>query len=133
MPVKIKKGSKGSYVEGACALAGPAVAEAAPNPYATFTPYVEEVLGGKCKVKAVTDRQTGETTVTLLESMPGYHCQAPERIEFENVNIAVTDVSGTQQTVPLKFSEGFAFIAGTGTCAYKQYYPSTGPVYRICW
>lgn len=133
VPVRVKKGNKGTAIEGACALAGPVVAEVSPNPYATLTPYVEEVLGGKCRVKVETDPQTGETTVSFLESMPGYNCRDFKRYEFGDVNISVTDQGGTPESLPLKFSEGLTFVAGTGTCAYKQYYPSTGPVYRICW
>lgn len=129
VPVKVKKGK----TEAACALAGPVEAEVGPHPLATFVEDVEEVLGGKCKVKAHTDKQTGDTTVELIESMPGYSCYGLQRIEFENVNIAVTDQTGQQQTVPLQFSEGLQFVAGNGTCAYKQYYPNTGPVYRVCW
>lgn len=122
---------KGTKVAG-CRILGIGL-ESGPNPFATTVDDVDEVLGGKCKVRASTNRQTGETTLTLLESLPGYTCTTPEKIPFSNVHIAVTDESGQPQTEPLKFSEGFAFVAGNGTCGYKQYYPPSGPVYRVCW
>lgn len=127
VPVKIKKGSKGNAVEGACALAGPAEAVIGVEPLATFTEDVEETLGGKCKVKAHTDRLTGLTTVTLLPSSdPACDLQ---KIEFGDVQISVDG----QAAAPLLFSEGFSFIVGTGTCVYKQYYPTRGPIYKVCW
>jgi hypothetical protein len=123
VPVKIKKGR----IEGGCALAGPVEAEVGPNPLATFVEDVEETLGGKCKVKAHTDKQTGETSVELIGSVGGANCTL-ERIEFGDVMISVNG-----QEDPLLFSEAFTFLVGSGTCAYKQYYPTTGPVFRVCW
>jgi hypothetical protein len=107
--------------------------ESGPNPYATTAETVDEVIGGKCKVRATKNPATGKTTVTFVESIPPYDCHDFEEIPFANVQIAVTGEGGTVQTEPLKFSEGFTFVAGNGTCGYKQYYPPAGPVYRVCW
>jgi hypothetical protein len=133
-PVVVKQGSKGaSVVQGACALAVPATAEVQPNPLATFTPDLEEVLGGKCKVHAHTDKQTGVTNVWVVESLDSNHpCTISDPIPIEDVKIQV----GEDPNYPLanvELSEGLAFLLGQGTCAYKQYYPTAGPIYRVCW
>jgi hypothetical protein len=124
VPVRVRKGK----TDGFCALAGPVEAEVGPHPLATFAEEVTETLGGKCKVVARTDKQTGVTTVTLT---PGSDpdCTISDPIPIEQVSVKV----GTDDMGPVLFSEGFQFLVGTGTCAYKQYYPSTGPVYRVCW
>ena len=129
VPVKIKKGTKGSYVDGACALAGPAVAEVAPNPLATFTEDVVETLGGKCKVKAHTNKSTGVTTVTLVQLGSDPACVVYPPIPIQNVTVQV----GADQLGPVEFSERFSFLVGIGTCAYKQYYEPNGNVYKVCW
>jgi hypothetical protein len=129
VPVRVKKGK----TQAGCALAGPVEAEVGPNPLATFTPYVEEVLGGKCKVKAETDQQTGETTVSVIGPVNGPHTCTLTKLDFEDVNVEVTVNGSGEPAAQLLFSEAFTFIAGSGTCAYKQYYPNTGPVYRVCW
>jgi hypothetical protein len=131
-PVVVKQGSKGaSAIQGTCALAVPAVGQAASNPLATFVSDTDEVLGGKCKVHAHTNKQTGVTTVTLTGPVdPGTTtCDITGPIPIGDVQIQVgSDMAGT-----VELSEGFAFLVGNGTCAYKQYYPTTGPIYRICW
>jgi hypothetical protein len=129
VPFNVTWGKRKSY----CAIAGLA-GSATTNGLATSREDVTEVLGGKCKVLAHTDPHTGDTTVTLIGPVHNdTQCSPPERIEFGDVQIAITDQSGQQETAPLLFSEGLTFLLGEGTCAYKQYYAPTGPVYRICW
>ena len=129
VPVKVKKGNR----IGACPLAGLAEVEAAANPLATFTPDLEEVIGGKCKVHATTNKHTGVTTVHLLthEEDPAsdLNCslEGPFPIGTVTVQVGGFDVG------PVKFSEGFNFVVGPNSCGYKQYYEPGGPVYRVCW
>jgi hypothetical protein len=127
IPVDIKKGGTKAY----CAIAGPAPTASDANPLETFVEETEEVLGGKCKVRAKTDKLTGETVVELL---PGSDpdCEDPEKIPIDQVKVLVDDGTGGRAE-PVLLSEGFSIILGTGTCIYKQYYPTRGPVYRICW
>ena len=141
VPVKIKKGSKtsshssfapanhgsgSSYTEGACALAGPAVAGT--NPLATTTPDLEEILGGKCKVHVHTDPLTGPV-VTLVTDSSDPNCSLSPPIPIDNVTIQV----GTDTPGPVELSEALTVLVGNGTCAYKQYYPTKGPLVKVCW
>ena len=59
----------------------------------------------------------------------GYDCDVSDPMPVGSVKVDV-DGSGPQ---PLEFSEGFNFIVGNGSCTYKQYYPTTGGIYRICY
>ncbi len=125
VPVDIKKGGTKAF----CAIAGPAPVASAANPLATFVEEVEEVIGGRCRVKAKTDKTTGETTVTLIS---GNNCEIFDPIPIEDIKISISaGPGGTDE--PVLLSEALTLILGSGTCAYKQYYPTRGPVYRICW
>jgi hypothetical protein len=120
--VVIKKGK----ITDACRILGIGGGTVA-NPLATTTPDLEEVLGGKCKVHVQTDPQTGVVTVKAVTGCTSVEGPFP----IGSIKIQV----GTDQSepVPVELSEGFNFILGTGSCTYKQYYPTTGPVYKICY
>jgi hypothetical protein len=120
VPVKIKKGKKGSAIEGACALAGPAVAEAAVNPFERVTT-AESGTVGPCSYTLEKDESSGEITVNTQG------CSWDE-FDISQVQVFVNNEGG-----PLQFSEGFSFVAGNGTCAFRQFYPPGGPVFRFCW
>jgi hypothetical protein len=105
--------------------------ESAGNPLATFTEEVTETLGGKCKVIARTNKHTGVTTVVEADNNP-QECEVSGPFPVGSVTVQV-NTDGTDDAGPIALSEGFTFLVGTGTCAYKQYYPNTGPIYRVCW
>lgn len=125
LPSPTTVATKKGYKIGACRILGIGL-ESGTNPLATATPDVDEVLAGKCKVRAHTEN--GVTTVTLVDNISGT-CADPVAIPFGNVTISV----GPEGSAPLKFSEGLSFILGTNSCTYKQYYPPTGAVYKICY
>jgi hypothetical protein len=118
--VVIKKGK----ITDACRILGIG-GDTAPNPLATTTPDLEEVLGGKCKVhvKSVQGQVISVTQVgTGCTSIDG-------PFPVGSVQISVNG----EPLFPIELSEGFNFILGSGSCTYKQYYPSTGPIYKICY
>jgi hypothetical protein len=140
VPVKIKKGTKSShssfapanhggsgssYTDGACALAGPAVAGT--NPLATTTPDLEEVLGGQCKIHVHTEN--GQSVVTLVTDGSATTCSVSGPIPIGNVTLKV----GEDDPGPVELSEALTVLVGNGTCAYKQYYPTKGPLVKVCW
>jgi hypothetical protein len=122
VPVRIKKGSKGTAIEGACALAGPT--DTGANPYATFSETFEEVVGGHCTVRGHRDPVTHEWIVELT---PGSPCTE------STINPGDVLISVNGDPAPLLYSEGLSFVLGTGTCIYKQYYPNNGPIKQFCW
>jgi hypothetical protein len=139
VPVKIKKGGSSSSsshiapanhssspVEGACALAGPA--QVGDDPLATTTPDLEEVLGGKCKVHVHKDPQ-GQPIVTLVTDDSDPNCVLSPPIPISSVTIQVGDDAAGQ----VELSEALTLLVGNGTCAYKQYYPTHGPLVKVCW
>jgi hypothetical protein len=119
---------KGKTTE-ACPILGIGF-ESAANPLATTTPELYEVLGGKCLVHVKT--VAGKTTIvsaTKVDPNGDYECTFSEPIPVGSVQVDVND-SGPR---PVEFSEGFNFILGPGSCTYKQYYPPTGAIYKICY
>lgn len=118
--VVIKKGK----ITDACRILGIG-GDTAVNPLVTTTPDLEEVLGGKCKVHVHTDKQTDVTTVSLVSGCLSLEGPFP-------VSSVQVSVNG-EVSFPIELSEGFNFILGSGSCTYKQYYPTKGPVYKICY
>jgi hypothetical protein len=121
--VVVKKGNS----VGSCAIAG--LGLEATSPLATATPSLDEVLGGRCKVRVESDRPGHVTHVTALSS----DCTVEGPFPIGSIEIQVNGDPNTPFPVPVEFAEGFNFILGNGSCTYKQYYPTTGPVYRICY
>ena len=120
---------KGLFSLGSCRIIGMGL-ESGPSQNATYAPAKDEVVGGKCKVHVSTNGKTGQTTVgTSADAVvPGVTCTVDGPFPIGTVQVAV----GDEQAAPVEFSEGFSFTLGNGSCTYKQYYPTTGPIYRIC-
>jgi hypothetical protein len=116
---------------GACRILGIGL-DNADNPLATVTPETHETLGGKCKVKVT--KVNGVISVTFdgnsLSEAGCTDIKGP--FSPGDVDLQVTTSDGTE-TGPVEFSEGFNFIVGSGSCTYKQYYPPTGAIYKICY
>jgi hypothetical protein len=126
--VVVKKGNS----VGSCPIAG--LGLEGTSPLATVTPLAHEVLGGKCKVVVKRNPHTGQFEVSPDGSLGPEsgctHVDGPYPVG--SVDVQVHTDAGTD-TGSVEFSEGFNFIVGNGSCTYKQYYPTTGPVYRICY
>lgn len=136
-PTIIKHGSKGrSVVEGQCALAAPE-AGSADDPLATVELDETEVIGGKCIIQAKS-LPNGKAEVKLLGGSDP-HCDIdqdplfPDGIPPELMTITFP---GDPSPQPVMFNGGGrnnVIISGTGTCAWKQYWPNRGNWWRICW
>lgn len=128
VPVTVKGG--GNKLE-SCGLAGPAQASAAAaNPLATQRQSLTEVVGGRCVVTVGPPlNASGDPTVTVT----GAGCTA-KKIPANQVKVSITGGEVTDPTpADLLFSEGISIVVKGSTCTWKQYYPSTGPWWYICY
>lgn len=128
--VIVKYGSRGaSLIEGGCAIAVPT--EGSGNPYETREIDETEVIGGKCVIQAKS-LPNGKSDVKLITGLSDPDCTLSDEVDPEDMTVSFNGESPQ----PLIFNGGGrnnVIIAGTGTCAWKQYWPSTGGWWRICW
>jgi hypothetical protein len=122
VPVRVKKGNKGKVLEGTCALKGPVTTEGVVNPFERVTT-AETGTVGPCTYTVVTDPVTGEKDIGSTQG-----CTIAEKIDLADVEVKVNGEGGS-----LLFSEGLSVVVGSGTCVFRQFYPSNGPVFRFCW